>query len=155
MFSIRDIIALAVKMEENGEAVYRAALSKVHDAATRDLLKWLAEEEKRHARWFATLKETLEKEEDPHILEEMRRSLASDFFADQTFSLQDVDFSQVQSLEALIEIAIDFEKDGILFYEMLAPFVTSGSASKILGRIIEEENAHIRKLQGLLQKRDS
>jgi len=111
MFSIQDVIALAVRLEENGEAVYRDALKWVLIPEIRDLLKRLAEDEKNHAQWFAELGEALDKSQENPILDEMRRSLTDDFFAQQAFSLKDADITSVKTLEVLIEIAIGFEKD--------------------------------------------
>ncbi|MBW1777059.1 MAG: ferritin family protein [Deltaproteobacteria bacterium] len=152
MFSIHDIIALAIRLEENGERVYRNAAENADDPAVKEFLEFLADEEKAHAQWFHDLKNTLESSEDRHILKEMSRSLAEDFFGTQTFSLKDADFSKISSLDALIDIAVGFEKDSVLFYEMLAPFLSGNNAAKTLKRIIEEENAHVEKLKDVLPR---
>jgi len=152
MFSIHDIIALAIRLEQNGESVYRAALERATDPEIRDLLEWMADAERDHARWFSDLKTVLEKDRDAHIHGEMRRSLTDDYFGDQTFSLKDVDLASMETFEELIRTAIEFERDSILFYEMLAPFIAGKTAAETLQRILEEENLHIRKLKDLLPK---
>ncbi len=149
MFTIHDIIALAVRLEENGQRVYQKAAKAADDPEIRELLELLADEENSHARWFSDLKETLGRDDDHHILGEMSRSLSDDFFADQVFSLKDVDLSTIRTIEELIETAIGFEKDSILFYKMLAPFISEEKTSETLDRIIHEENTHIEKLKDI------
>ena len=48
MFSLKDIIDIAVQIEQNGERVYRNAAGKIEDPSLRSLLQWLADEETQH-----------------------------------------------------------------------------------------------------------
>lgn len=50
MFSLKDIIDIAVQIEQNGERVYRNAAGKIEDPSLRSLLQWLADEETQHAK---------------------------------------------------------------------------------------------------------
>ena len=50
---------------------------------------------------------------------------------------------------SLIELAIEFEKDTVLFYEMLRPFIGDPTVLDQLDEIIAEENDHVSKLQAL------
>ncbi len=150
MFSDHDVVALGLRLEKNGEAVYRKALETAKDPAVRSLLEQIAQEEQSHVEWFSELEKTIGKGEDTHILKEMSRSLADDFFGEQVFSLKDADLSEIRSLPELIEAAVGFEKDSILFYEMLIPLVSGPKTSETLDRIIEEEKTHIQKLEQLL-----
>ena len=47
----------------------------------------------------------------------------------------------------MLDIFIEFENDGILFYEMLLPFVRSQSTREMLETIIAEEREHIKTLK--------
>ena len=42
---------------------------------------------------------------------------------DQTFSLKDVDFSKIDQIEDVIKLAIEFERDTVVFYEMIESFI--------------------------------
>jgi hypothetical protein len=55
MFSIQDIIDLAIQIEENGEQVYRRASGEISNPSLVWLLQYLADEETEHARWFSEL----------------------------------------------------------------------------------------------------
>jgi rubrerythrin len=50
-------------------------------------------------------------------------------------------------MEALIQLAIEFEKDSILFYEMIGSFIEDTETSEKLNEIIAEENRHIELLE--------
>jgi len=69
---------------------------------------------------------------------------------EQSFSLREVDFSAIKGARELIEVFIEFERDTILFYEMLESFIIDEEIGKKLNRIMDEEKVHISKLQELL-----
>jgi len=80
----------------------------------------------------------------------MNKTLVRDYLGDQTFSLKEVDFSIVTDPNELIRIFIEFEKDTILFYDILISFVPDESTKENISRIIAEEEAHVKKLRELL-----
>ena len=53
-------------------------------------------------------------------------------------------------VDELIAIFIEFEKDTILFYEILEPFIEDDRTLADLKKIIAEENNHIIRLQGII-----
>jgi rubrerythrin len=152
MFSAYEILDIAVKLEKNGEKVYREAMGQTGDIPLQKLLEWMADEEVKHAEWFSNLKSEVELDEDHHLIREMSGALVSDFVGDQTFSLKEVDFSAIKGTRELIEVFIEFEKDTILFYEMLESFINDEETGKKLNLIMDEEKAHISKLQELLSE---
>ena len=56
MFSTNEILDMGIKLEKNGEAVYRDAIEKVSNPELITLLEWMADEEVKHANWFAEYK---------------------------------------------------------------------------------------------------
>lgn len=147
MFAIKEIIDMAIRIEKNGEAVYRSAIEKISNPALVSLLEWMADEEDCHAKWFSDLKQEVETLSKNPFIEEMSRELLNDLIGEQSFSLKEVDFSQVDSTNELIFIFIEFEKDSILFYEMLQPFIQDKDTLAQLAKIIVEENSHIERLR--------
>ena len=147
MFSTNEILDMAIKLEQNGEAVYRKAIEKVSQSELVPLLEWMADEEVKHANWFADLKRKLETKRSNPFVEEMSRELFNDLLGEENFSLKDVDFSSVDSIDNLIEIFIEFEKDSVLFYQVLEPFIEDPITLKHLKMIIDEENRHIQRLK--------
>lgn len=150
LFSGREILDIAIRIEKNGEAVYRRAMEKVSNPVLVALLEWIADEEVRHAQWFADRKQNAEGVSDSPIVEEMNRELLNDLLEGQSFSLEGRDFSAVETVHEMITIFIEFEQDTVLFYEMIAPFVEGEETLVELQKIIVEENRHIAHLKEFL-----
>ena len=150
MFSLKDIIELAIQIENNGERVYRSAIEKISDPSLVSLLQWLADEEAEHAGWFTELKKKVKKTIKDPKLEEMGKTILLDVIGEQSFSLKFADISEIQYVKDLVELSIEFEKDTVLFYEMLRPFIDNKDVEEQLNTIITEENRHIQKLQECL-----
>jgi rubrerythrin len=152
MFEIKEILDLAIRLEKNGEATYRQAILKSSDEELKAVLSWMAQEEVSHAEWFSKLQGSLATGGKSPFLEEMSRELFDDVVGNQSFSLKEVDFATVESLEELVAIFIEFEKDTVLFYEMIAPFIEDREARTHLQAIIAEENRHIARLRDFVAK---
>ena len=138
MFLIRDIIELAIQIEQNAEKVYRNAQTKISDPKIVTILKWLADEEVEHARWFRQLKHTIQTEIRDPAVAAMGKSILSDTLGRQSFSLEDADFSEIRQLADLVSLALEFEKDKVIFYKMLRPFIADGETLDFLENIIAE-----------------
>ena len=155
MFTAAELLDMAIKVENNGEAVYRSAIAKVQNPELVCLLEWMADEEAEHARFFCELKRSLETKRRNPFVEEMSRELFDDLLGNQNFSLKEVDFSTIADSDAMIDVFIEFEKDSVIFYKVLEPFVEDPVALEHLQRIIDEENHHIRKLQKFIRNKES
>ncbi len=147
MFSIREVIDLAIQIEKNGEQYYRDAIQKISNPSLQSMLEWLADEEGKHQSWFSERKQRLETEGDDLEMEEMGRDILQGILGDQSFSLKEADLSKIDGVEALIQLAVEFEKDSILFYEMIGSFIKDRETSEKLNEIIAEENRHIELLE--------
>ena len=60
----------------------------------------------------------------------------------------------MRDVEALLQLCIEFEKDTILFYEMIGSFIEDTKTSEKLDDIIEEENRHIELLEDFEEKEE-
>jgi rubrerythrin len=143
MFSIKDIVDIAIQIEENGERIYRDAAKKIKDPSLSSLLQWLADEEVTHVKWFAALKGKVPDTGDHPEQEKIGRALLRDAVGTQNFTLKDADFSDLEQVEDLIRQAIEFEKDTILFYKMLQPLIDDQETLDQLLGIIKEEEKHV------------
>jgi rubrerythrin len=151
MFSVQEIIELAIRIEENGEKVYRRAVQDNPNAPLAPLLTWFVEEEVRHVEWLMQLKKGVRKDvDDPDILE-LGMSILRGILGEKTFSLEEADFSKMEKREDLLEAAMEFEKDTLMFYRMLEPLVEDPEG--FLNRIIQEEQRHINALEDCMEKR--
>ena len=150
MFSIQEILDLAIRLENNGESVYRHAVDEVSEPELVSLLRWMADEELQHARWFSELKRKFKSHSVELFMAEMSREVFTDFLGEKSFSHQDVDFSKIDRVSDLVAVFIEFEKDTILFYETLKPFIEDNDTLNNLEEIIAEENKHIAQLHRFL-----
>jgi len=150
MFSIQEILDLAIRLENNGESVYRHAVDEVSEPELVSLLRWMADEELQHARWFSELKRKFKSHSVELFMAEMSREVFADFLGEKSFSHQDVDFSKIDRVSDLVAVFIEFEKDTILFYETLKPFIEDNDTLNNLEKIIAEENKHIAQLHQFL-----
>ena len=153
MFTLSEIIDLAIRIEKNGENAYRKAQEEVSNPSLASMLQWLAEEEVEHVKWFTQLKEkTATLAEDPK-LEEMGKAILQGVLGDQAFSIKDADFSKIEDINSLLELSVEFEKDTVLFYEMLSAFIDDEETLSQLDKIIEEEKRHVQLLEEFLEKK--
>lgn len=150
MFTAEDILDIAIRLENNGEKTYREAGRKTSDAQLQSMLAWIAEEESNHARWFIELKARLVKGEDHHLMAELSRALVEDVIQGQVFSLEEVDFSTIDTPRKMIDTFIGFEDDTIAFYELLKSFIDDPTIAGQVQQIIEEEKNHMTQFGNLL-----
>jgi rubrerythrin len=143
MFSLREIIDMAIQIEKNGESYYRSALEKTNDPSLKSLLVFLADQECKHAQWFEEFKKRVKVSTEAGEVAEIDRELLQRLVGNQRFSLNGVDVAQLDSVKQLLEVAVELEKDTILFYQMLQAFIDDPDTLKGLNEIIAEENRHI------------
>jgi rubrerythrin len=150
VFSLRDILQIAVQLENNGEKVYRQAAAKSNQGSLCAFMAWMADQEAAHARWFERMRPSVAQDSDDAELLRMGRELLEEVVGGHSFSLDDLDLSRIDKLEELIRVSIEFEKDTALFYEMLAAFVQDQESRSLLEQIIAEEHRHVRMLEEFL-----
>lgn len=147
MFSLKDVLDLAAKIEKNGETVYRSALERTKDPELAEMLEWMADEEARHAEKFSSMRDDIASAVPDPMLEELGRSMLADVVENRSFSLEDVDFTRIESVTDLIRIMIEFERDTLTFYGVFRDFMSAEPEIDQLNRIIADEEEHIRKLE--------
>ena len=60
MFTLGEIIDLAIRIEKNGESTYRKAQKEVSSSKVSAMLEWLADDEAKHEKWFTELRENVD-----------------------------------------------------------------------------------------------
>ena len=149
MFTLDDLFEMAVKMEKNGEAVYRNAVEKIRQNNLVEVLTWMAAEEAAHGRWFSDQKSRLSLQPEEKDLKEMIPQVLQDMMGEKTLSLDDVAFDRIATPQELLNTFIEFEKDTIRFYELLEIFIEEEDVLKGLKKIIREEKTHVEKLAAM------
>ncbi len=147
MFTSVDILDVAIQLERNGEKIYRRAVEQTDNPELADLLMWMADQEKAHMEWFTELKEKTDSPFDDPAIQEMGREILQDTLDGVGFDLKRVDFSKVEQVRELLNVSVEFEKDTVIFYELLQSFVEDDDSRELLQKIIAEENNHVRLLR--------
>jgi len=107
----------------------------------------------RHAQFFANLKQESQNRESRILGEDgVDNMLLQDLLGDRFFLSMTWIFPPFPICAALVQHAIEFEKDTILFFEMIKPLVEEDAALEKLEAIIQEEHRHIVTLEGLPTK---
>ncbi len=149
MFTIGDIKNIAVQIERNGEESYRRASTITKDPEIAEILIWMAEQESKHAGWFANLRSDQPLSAEQKEIEEMGRTLLQDMVKGNDFLLDRNNLESAETVKDIINISKDFEQDTILFYEFLLGFIEDQETCAQLQDIITEERDHINQLEEL------
>ncbi len=151
MFTAVEVLKIAVRLEENGANFYRKAIEVQKDPELVRLLTELAEDEIKHRKWFEDFLKTVSAAGEDHWVQEVSGELLQSMVGDQSFSLKEVDPASLHTASEIIGTAIEFEKDTILFYDMLRSFMEGEEHSQAIAKIIEEEQMHVQILEARLQ----
>ncbi len=151
VFSASEMVDIAVQLEQNGYAFYQGAANLAHLEEVKRLLDFLAKEEQRHESAF----QSMQPEEGEHrpapeypgqksayiqaLLEE--RLLPSDEVVDKVLP-------GLKSDAEVLEFALGFEKDTILFYYEMRHMM-GGAHREIMDDILEQEKLHVERLRRL------
>jgi len=148
IFRASEILDMAVEIEKEGLAFYRAARENAASPVV-EVLNFLIAQEEQHVRIFSEMKT---KVDEHFLLPESylgeREAFINSFVKDQVFynPLKAMEqFRGVVDVLETIRIAIDFERRSILFYSWIKQIVRR-SEGEAIDRIISEEHAHIGKL---------
>jgi len=150
-FTVSEIVTMAVEAEKNGFAFYQAMANRAIDEKTRNIFAFLAEEEAEHENTFQQLLNNLSPIEMSHTDEAEYCNYLNAFTSTRIFNAS-VDIDQlVQSITSDIEavdIALNIEKESILFYYELRE-QEGGEGRESIDEIIREEKNHLTRLAQL------
>ena len=154
-FSINEIIELAVQIEKKGYTFYNKALERKNlSSNSTELLKKLRDDEIVHEQTFKRMRTELNQEEitlsgDWQEVSSYLRTISDSHI----FSKPDAAIklaTSVKNEKELIDNAIQFEKDTLLFFNSIYEKIEHRAVKKILKKIIEEEVLHVEKLKNFL-----
>jgi rubrerythrin len=147
-----EIIEIAMRLEESGEAFYNAVAGKATDASVKALFEELALQEQYHRRAFQQMgRDVVELALSPEQWDQFQAYtdalLQNQFLANPENALNLA--AQAKGEREALGTALSFEKETLLFFHELRDAVR-GPAQQTVGQIIEEEKRHIQRLSGML-----
>lgn len=149
VFAASQALDMAVKVEENGEAFYRAAAERQTESDLKALFEDLAGRERSHREVFERMAAEVEETPEP------APSDVGDYESFLTVALDQALFSgpdkalrmakEAQDRAAVLRAAMGFEKDTMLFYYDLREMVGEKDR-EVVSDIIREEKQHLLRL---------
>lgn len=147
-----EIIEIAVRLEERGEAFYTAAAEKAAKAEVKMLFEELAVQERHHRRAFQKMgRGVVELALSPDQWDQFQAYTGA-LLKQSLFDRPESALSQAVEAtdeQNALQAALGFEKETTLFFHELRD-VVKGPARQTIDRIIEEERRHIQRLSGML-----
>lgn len=153
VFTAAEAINIALRIEETGEAFYRGVAGKVQDPALRATFEDLAVQEQRHYNTFMKLSGYVmdapshSPQEWEEYVQYLQAAVDNALFAGPDKALAMAE--SVTDVQEALRMALGFEKDTLLFYYDLRELMRE-SDRPIIGEIIREEKAHVRRIAGLI-----
>jgi rubrerythrin len=148
LISVSESIEFAVYIEQNGYKFYVEAIKKLNDSKVRELFQYLADEEFRHEATFKNLLKDAASFTPHESYPGEYNAYMKDFVKSHALGNKEALKSKLKSLETAddaVRMALEFEKDSIVFFTMVKKYVGS-KGEKIVDKIIDEELTHIHRI---------
>jgi rubrerythrin len=148
-FNADEIFEMAETIERNAVAFYREAAGKASDQETKQMLLDLAAMEEGHEKTFAQMRRSLsEGEKEPTVYDpdgeaiQYLRTMA-EFHGTEGKVSRTQKLTGRESMEEILRIALQTEKDGIAFYVGIKNLVPAKAGRDKVEKIIVEEMTHV------------
>ena len=146
VFSGSDLIEIAIGIERRGIMFYDIMAKSTDNEAARTVFENLVEMEREHIVIFEEMLDEADREppqRDPAYFEYLQSLLDEAVFTDDAITSEMA--AQADSDIKALELAINAEKDSILFYYEMKDIMPQ-QALPIIDRILNEEKSHLRQL---------
>jgi len=144
-FNSVEVIEMAKDIEKRGLDFYKKQAKKTEDGKLKDLLLKLAEDEQDH---YDTFSKMLDKAKDltdtdsDYVYGEDVSAYLRALIEFTVFPSEEEVEDEINSIEDILELAINAEKDSILFYREMMEY-NNEDTNKILKRLVDEEKQHL------------
>ncbi len=151
-FNADEIFEMAEEIERSGARFYRKAAEKASDDKIKKMLLDMAVMEDGHLKTFEKMRKQLsgrEKEEtvfDPDNEAAMYLQTMADARSWEGKKSPDEELSGSETMKEILEIALNSEKESVVFYYGLRGLVPPRAGREKVDAIITEELSHIRTL---------
>ncbi|MEA1871616.1 MAG: ferritin family protein [Candidatus Bipolaricaulota bacterium] len=144
-YNIDEIFEMAEQIERNGAAFYRRAAKGSMDEERKQKLLDLAEMELSHEKIFSAMRTEQENAPTPFDPDGETARYLDAIANGRVFDLQAdlIEDLAGKTIEEILKIAIDLEKDSIVFYLGLRDLVSESLGKERMETIIAEEMGHI------------
>ena len=151
-FNANEVFQMAIEIEENGRLFYKKARELVEEPEVKSLFSDLEQREVEHKEKFETLKAELPDSArkstmwDPEGEINQYLKMAADMHVFRAATPVEEQLAHVDSAEDAIRLAMQFEKDSILFFLLMQDETKKGKGKDLITQLTNEEKAHLRLL---------
>ena len=147
LLDVKEILEFAVYIEQRGYEFYVGAMKKFSEARITELFQYLADEEFKHEEFFKKLLEqsggVRGGSRDPEYQAYLREFCKAHALADREATAARL--AKASGLEEVLDMAMGFEKDSIIFFSELKEIYEKGHSAAV-DKIVSEEMGHLRKI---------
>ncbi len=144
MVSLEELLGVALKIEGSGYEFYITLANR--STKNKELFKKLAEQERDHMKTFEKIvAQSKEKSRLQSLNEEAVGYLK--IFA-ETSIFPEIEQDVPEDLEEALQVALDVEKDSVVFYEELAKYAPQ---KETIQKIVEEEKRHFKDILKMIE----
>ena len=148
-FNADEILEIAQQIERNGLNFYRAAADTVADPKAKEMLSNLAEWEVGHEKLFRDMRSGLTEDErrpmvfDPHNEMGLYLKATADHVVFTSKMNPAAMIGDPPSLKRILDIALEREKESVVFYAGMKRFVPASLGTGKIETILQEEISHV------------
>ncbi|MDR3591337.1 MAG: ferritin family protein [Negativicutes bacterium] len=150
-------LRIAVEIETRGREFYRQAYEHSAVKEEKDLFLWLMNEEIHHQTAFTNIFNKINETKEAHSAEYLFDPEVSRYLTvlaehhvfpagDKTKAV----IAELKSIQAILALAMQAEKDSVLFYDELANNARFPDAKKIFGQLKAEEQSHVVRIREMI-----
>jgi len=150
-FNAGEVFKIAIQIEENGKRFYEESQARFGDAGIRSLFSDLALQEVEHKAKFESLRAQLPPEAtastvwDPDNELDQYIKMMADGHIFVTGKDLEERLAAVKNAKDALNLAIEFEKDSVLFFLSLED-VAGKKDQEMIQSLVKEEQAHLKRL---------
>jgi len=151
-FNAPEVFRIAVEIEKNGKTFYEKAQGLLEDIGVKKLFEELARDEVEHGKEFSAMLAQLPPETaspavwDPdNSLDQYIKMMADQHVFVSGESL-DANLAKVKGLRDALQLAIEFEKDSVIFFLSMQDATDDKKAQELISLLVKEEQEHLRRL---------
>jgi rubrerythrin len=153
LLAVNEILEFAVYIEERGYEFYIGAMKKFSDPEATRLFQYLADEEFKHEKVFNKLMQQgadpRKGDPDPEYQAYLKEFCKAHALGDREAIAEKL--ARLSTLEDILDLAMGFEKDSIVFFSELRELYGKGPAGPV-EKIIREEMGHLRTIFQMKQR---
>ena len=147
--TVRELIEVAVNIEEAGKEFYEKLAGKVKNEKAREFFERMKVEEEKHKEIFLSLKDKFG--EDVYIDSDEALLYLKQYTEGRVFPKAEdlVEWVESKSFNEIVDYSIAMEKESIIFYVELKAWLKDEKTKKLIDAIVDEEREHIRMLAAM------